>query len=152
MHCASRDRCSTQAGADLHQAAWVSGRDEFCVRCFDVAQFRREDGVRGIGLDEIVDSGRSAAVLGALKRNELELGNRSQDCKRWIGDALCVKEVTRSIVRDLRTHRAATFWSRSNEQLAHVAYTGGESRRSLAPLVIFGEKMCIFFHHRATAS
>src|SRR5690348_4525123 len=86
-------RRATEARADLHQAPWIASGDECRARRVDVAQLRRQYGVRCLWLDEVVDPSRTAAVLGTRKGNELEFRNGAQNGERRIDDALRMKQV-----------------------------------------------------------
>jgi hypothetical protein len=68
MHHAHAAARAEQTGANLHQAARITGRNELGMRGRDVSHFGREHGIRGIRLDEIVDPGGATAVLRAVER------------------------------------------------------------------------------------
>src|SRR4051812_18164030 len=89
-----------QARADLHLAPRISGGHEAGLRCLDVAKLWREHRVRRLGLDEIVDTSRAAAVFGILQGRELEVWNGAQHLERCRRHALHVKEMAGRIVGD----------------------------------------------------
>ena len=62
-----------------------------------------EHGVGHGGLDQIVDPGRAAALVGIRERHELDSGDRGEDGGRRIGDALRVQEMTRRVIGDARS-------------------------------------------------
>ena len=62
-----------EASADLHHAAGVPGGDEVGLGVCDALELRRQYGVRRVGLDEIVNAGAAAALIGIFERYEIEM-------------------------------------------------------------------------------
>ena len=122
-----------QPGLALAQHLRVGGEH---VACLSLAELARR-----IGLDDVVDPGRSAAevLLGGL--DDLERGDARERRARCERQALRVTEVAGVLERDAegeRMPRRARL--RRLEQLAHVANAGRERRRPVGPGRIVSEQ------------
>ena len=152
MYCTRAEARAPHTGADLHEAPRIPGRDELDASGRDVTQLGREHRVRRVGLDEIVNPGGATTVFRAFQGRELERRNGTENCERWIDDALCVEKVTWRVVCDRPPYFSTTNGTSGNEQLTDVAHLGRKSCSSLGISGVIREQVRVFLHHRATAS
>jgi hypothetical protein len=72
------------AHGELEVAAGVGGEDGVDVDFADLLHLAVEDGVAHLALDEVVDAGAAAAVVGVGEGDDLEFGDRREDLPGWL--------------------------------------------------------------------
>lgn len=85
---------TSQGGLELEEAAGVAGGHDIGVERCDELGFAVAEGVGGVGLDQIVDSGGAAADGVFWDFSEFELGNICQQLAGLRADALCMLKMT----------------------------------------------------------
>src|SRR6266566_7826466 len=136
MNRASRDLGANETGTYLHQTPWIASRDPRRVGRADVGELWREHRVRGIGLDEVVDAGAAAALVGIVERDELESRNCREDRQRRLRHTLRVLEMTRRVVSHANRKWPALTRPRGSEKLAHIPHPRADVRGSVAPFAV----------------
>src|SRR5437867_8768279 len=121
---------SAESGTDLHKAPWITRCDERGFRRLDVVELGREHGGRRLRLQQVVDPGGSAAVVGVLERNELDAWDRRKNLERRSRDALRVQQMARRVVRHGDVERTALERAGCREQLADIARALRNTRRT----------------------
>ena len=85
---------TSQGGLELEKAAGVAGGDDIGVERSDELGFAIAEGVGGVGLDQIVESGGATADGVFWDFSEFELGNICQQLAGLRADALCMLKMT----------------------------------------------------------
>ena len=74
--------------SDLHEATGVARGDPFRARLSDPLQLRRENPSGELWLQQIVDPGAAAALIGVGQRHEIDPGYGPEHCQWCIRYAL----------------------------------------------------------------
>ena len=115
------------AGADLHEAAGVAGRERLRRGVAQRLDLAREQARRHLGLGQVVDPRGAAAVAAAGQVEQLELGDRAQQRARRRGDPLRVQQVTRIVVGHAQTQRVRRLAQAGvDQELGGVAHLAAE--------------------------
>src|SRR6478672_6640095 len=135
-----------QSGTDLHETARIPRRYPARAGVANVGQLWREHRVRGLRLDQIVDSRAAAALIGIVERHEIETRNSGENGERRQGHALRVLQMTGRVVCDSNWKRSPLTRSGSGQQLAYIANPRAQSRCSLVPVRVILQQVSILFH------
>ena len=111
-----------QSGADLHDASWVSGRNDFGPgpERGDFFNLCVEDGPCHCGPYYRVEAGTPAALMGSWKNLHSESRYRSEDIQGLPDDTLGVLKMARSIVRDVVRQGCSVTGSGFGEEFRDV--------------------------------
>ncbi len=91
-----------RSGAKLEHAAWIRGSDHRGIRAFRVAHLDFQQIERSFRLCDVVDPGRSAALIRKRHFDQLEAGNGAQKFARSFRDFLAVQEMAGILVSDAK--------------------------------------------------
>ena len=117
-----------EPGTDLHDASWVSGRNQ-CrpgSERRDFFDLRIEDGSRHGGPYDGIEAGTPAALMGTRKDLHSEAWHCRKDIKGLADDALSVLKMARSVVRDVKRHGCAAAGPDLGEEFRDVLNPAGQ--------------------------
>jgi hypothetical protein len=97
--------CSVEVALQLQETAWVRSRDDVDTSSGHCGRLSLAELGGGAWLDEVVDTGRTAAHAGLGELDQLEAGDRREDPPRLVPHALRVGEVAGVVVGDAEGDR-----------------------------------------------
>ena len=105
MHRPHRSTGALQARRDLHQAARVGGHEDVGARVEHVPHFSIPQRPCGVGFEQIVNAGRSAADVALGDFPQFEPWDGPQYLARLLTNALGVLQVARVVIGDTERQR-----------------------------------------------
>ena len=82
--------CEAGAGADVHLATGIAGRENFSARLLDVVQLLVQYALRHFRLHEVIDPRRAATPLSSVQCYKLLTRSRAQHSFRCFTGVLSV--------------------------------------------------------------
>src|SRR2546422_11776033 len=106
----------SQSIADLQHTTGISSGKNVSVGLPDVFYLAIQDTHREIVLGDIVDSGATTALVGALQFDQLEFRNSLQQISRGLANLLGMEEMTRVVIGDANSEFSGFFKTRQGIQ------------------------------------
>ena len=143
------------SGAELKEAARVSGDDDFGFHTGDVLHFVVEQLERGFGLRDVVDAGGAATNVGMGKLDEFEARNLFQEIARSVANFLPVEQVAGILIGDPEIERLERAQRRGESEGSEIfgdIPDFGLERDGLRVLGFFlGEEVIVLLERGAAA-
>src|SRR5579872_6929770 len=149
MNGARGDSCAQQACPDVHDAAGIARCDQRRTDVRDFGELGCEDVLRELRLNQAVNAGAAATLIGVRERCDLERRNRGEDRERLSREALSVEEMAGCVVRNPPWYRSTGCGTGVGEKLAHVAGARGDGGGALGPRGIIGEEVSVLLDHES---
>src|SRR5687768_5246685 len=150
VHDAHRPARGLEAGGDLKETPGVARHDYFGIRSEDVLHFAIAQLRGGLGFEEIVDPGGTAADFGFGNLMHADTWNRLQEPARLHAHALGMLQMTGVVISGLERHGASR---RARLELyqhfRNVLALRGERLRLCGVHGVVAQQMTVAFHCRA---